>query len=525
MNAPCLILSAVLGLVWAQDDISGTASQPEESSKAASLDADAADSLAARLLRSALAPRITDAAGPEQRLADIRKWIDDNPVAASQLAAGLSRDDREGSRRFETSLLRGTGQSFRLNPEHVRRSTYGRLRESSRESKLMGADAEMSEEEKREILKTMFEGQGGMSNQIVTQAKEKDNRRPEGAAAGGAAFAGAYYDRLSRLNLRGYSPQLLAMQSALNQRRVPGAPRLSETGKLDYETLSYPAYGMRYDLRNLEGRLRYQENFELARLAGLGGRYRPEQLLDPEVEAQLKRQVPGSKLDQRFAQRRQALERAAAALRDFETAALRAKDPAGLTRGLLVDLGAKQREAARWITVAALEEELQRLDSEKGFLTPELKDRIAAAPVPEATRAAYQRRGEELERTLLQMQASAQDCIRRLESDDWQTAVSAVGSALSENAARRNDLSRSIQDFAATPYRLCALYRPQPRWRDMLEGAAARYLPGTPWGRQLRERQRQRETLQDVFAKIATGDLAAAHTILTADAPPQSASR
>ena len=480
-----------------------------------------ADSLASRILRSALGERISGATDPDQRLRDVHKWIDENPGSAAHVAVGLAQDDAEGGRRFEEAVVRNTGRKLQIDPDHVSRSTYGRLKRGSLESKLMSADAEMTEEEKREILKSMFEGQGNMSSQIITQGQ--DGKRP--GAAGAAAFSGGYYDRLSRLNLRGYSPQVMAIQSALNQRRAPGAPKLRETGKLDYETLSYPAYGMRYDLRNLEARLRYQHNLELARRAGLAGRYRPEQLLSPEVEARLKRKAAGAKLDPGFSRRAGALERAAAALRGFEAAALPARDPANLTRRLLLNLGAKQHEAARWITVASLEEDIQRLDSEEGFLSPELLALIDACPLPEATRAAYKRRGEGYHQTLLKMKAKAAESVRKLEADDWKGAVGEVAAALAENATLRRDLSRNIRDFVDTPYRLRALYGHQPRWRDLLEGAVERYLPSTKWGRQLRERRAQRETLQDVFGKIATGDLDAAHAILTAGEPSGPAAR
>ncbi|MDD5627670.1 MAG: hypothetical protein PHU21_01305 [Elusimicrobia bacterium] len=513
------LLGAVLGLAGAQDDVAGSAAEgktPSELSRAMQetlrRDPSVAASLAARILRSDIGERISTAADPGQRLAEIRKWVVDNPEAAAHLAVGLSQDDQEGQRRFEAAVLRNADRSFKIDSARVRDSTYGHLRKSSFDSKLMSQDGAMTDEEKREIIKTMFEGEGGMSNQIVTEA-EKD--KSAGAAGPGAAgLAAGYYDRLSRLNLKGYSPQLMAIQSALNQRRAPGAPKLLETGKLDYETLSYPAYGMRYDLGNLEKRLRLQQNLELARLAGLGGKYRPEQLLDPAVEALLKQKAASAQLPPRFAARRLALERAAAALRAFEAAALRAKDPNGISRGLLAELGAKQKEAARWITVASLEEELQRLSAEAGFLSPELKDLVAGCPFDEGSRSAYLRRGESFEKALLRMKANAEDSLRRLQAEDWQAQVAPVEAALKENAVLRKDLSRNIRDFVNTPFRLRSLYAPQPRWRGLLEGAVESYLPGTSWGRRLRERSRQRATLKDVFAKIASGDLEAAHTIL-----------
>lgn len=522
------LLCLLLGLASAEDEVAGKAAETEQTAQARAFleamqrDPSVGDSLAARIGDSRIAPHISGASDPAQRLAEIRKWVGENPDAAANLAVGLAQDDQEGSRRFEEALLRNTSRSFHIDAGKVRDSTYGRLKKSSLDSKLMSADGEMSEEEKREILKTMFEGQGGMSDQIVNQAA---GAKAAGGAAGGPGTAGlgaGYYDRLSGLNLKGYSPQLMAMQSSLNQRRVPGAPKLLETGKLDYETLSYPAHGMRYDLRNLETRLRFQKNAELARLAGLGGRYTPEQLLDPAVEAELAKSAGGAKLDPRFARRLLALEKAAAALRGFESEALRARQPDGITRGLMVSLGARQKEAARWITAAALEEELQRLEQESGFFSAELQSAIAACPVPEAARSAYLRRGEGYEKALLKMKANAEGALRRLESDSWQSEVAAIEASLAENALLRKDLGRNIRDYVNTPYRLCSLYEPQPRWKELLAGAVERWLPGSSWGRRLRGQARQRELFKDVFNKIATGDLEAAHAILASSEPASS---
>ncbi|MBI5241961.1 MAG: hypothetical protein HY926_15925 [Elusimicrobia bacterium] len=518
------LLCLLLGLAAAQEDVAGTAADTSRSELARAFmeslqrDPSVADSLAGRINDSRIAAQISGSSDPRQRQAEIRKWVQDNPDSAAHLAVGLAADDQEGSHRFEEMVLRNTSRSFHIDAGKVRDSTYGRLKKSSLDSKLMRADGEMSEEEKREILKTMFEGQGGMSDQIVNQAAGAK-------AAGGpgtAGLAAGYYDRLSGLNLKGYSPQLMAMQSSLNQRRAPGAPRLLETGKLDYETLSYPAYGMRWDLRNLENRLRYQKNADLARLSGLAGRYKPEQLLDPAVEAALLKNAGDAKLDARFAKRALALERAAAALRGFEAAALRARSPDGITRGLMLELGAKQKEAARWITAASLEEELQRLDEERGFLSDELKGLIAACPAPEGTRSAYLRRGEGYEGALLKMRSNAEDALRRLESEAWQSSIAAIEAALAENAALRKDLGRNIRDYVNTPYQLASLSRPQPRWKELLAGTAERWLPGTSWGRRLRGEARQRGLLKDVFVKIATGDLDAAHAILASSEPAAS---
>ncbi|MFA6002797.1 MAG: hypothetical protein WC881_01880 [Elusimicrobiota bacterium] len=523
-RAAGLWLSLLLTPLQAQEDVAGGAAAGQTQSdtirnmqETLARDPEVADSLAARVLRSPLGGRISSAADPDQRLSDIRKWITDSPESAAQVAVGLARDDAQGSRQFEDALLRNTSRSFQVNPEHVGKSTYGRLKKSSLDSKLMRADEEMSAEERQEILKGMFEGQGNMSNRIITQSEDGKAAAPGAASAAG--FSGSYYDRLSRFNLHGYSPRLLAIQNALNQRRAPGAPKLLETGKLDYATLIYPVHGMRYDLRNLEDRMRLQQNRELARRAGRDGRYSPAQLLEPEVEASLQNQAASAPLDPAFGRRRQALERAAAAIRDFTAAADPAQDAQRLSRDLLLSLGAKQKEASRWLTVAALEEELQRLDGEAGFLSPDLLALIDSCPVPEDERSAYKRRGEGYRQALLKIKSNAEAALRRLTSADWQNTVSEVEASLAENTSLRRNLSRNIQDFISVPYRLRSLQTPRPRWKVLLESACGRYLPGTGWGRRWRQELTQQAELRDVFAKIAAGDLEAAHAILAAAAP------
>jgi len=515
-------LAAALAMAWAQDDVPGAAA-PDASQSALVArmretlqnDPAVADSLAGRIQGSSLAGRISGADDGAQRLRDIRRWISDNPETAARVAVGLAQDDAQGNHAFEEAVQRNTSRNFAVNKEHVRQSTYGRLKQSSAQSKLMDADERMTDEEKREILKSMFEGQGGMSNQIITR-EDSGRPAPPAGAMGPAAFSAGYYDRLSRLNLRGYSPQVVAIQNALNGRRVPGAPKLIETGKLDYETLSYPAYAMRYDLRNLETRLRYQRNFELARRSGMAGQYTPDQLITAEVGALLEKKAGQTRLPEAFAKRQSSLDRATAAIREFAAAAAPAQDPSNLSRGLLLNLGARQKEAARWITIASLEEEIQRLDGEAAFLSPDLLELISSCPLPEPTRQAYRRRGEAFHKTLLKMRANAERSARRLEADDWLSAVAEVESALAENALLRRNLSRDILNYVGVPYRLRSLHKPQPRWRNMLEDAARRYLPSSRWGRRLRRRREERAVLKDAFNKIATGDLDAAHSMLAA---------
>ena len=480
-----------------------------------------ADSLAARIERSKIGPNITSSADPMQRLKDIRAWIDANPQAAARLAVGLSRDDAEGSTRFEdlvTSQVEGA--HLAINPRYkYGKGLYGSLNRDARDSKLMKKQADgLSDEEQRELLKNMFEGQGGQSNQIVTQKPDgKKGGAPAGGPAGRSGISSSYYDRLSQSNLRGYSPQLQALQSALNLRRAPGAPRLIETGKLDYETLHYPAYGMRFDVENLRRRLGYEEAFALAGLLGLGDKYSPEQLADPAVQKQLAEKAAGKPLPEAFSRRRAALARAATALADFEQASAAAKDPARITRALLISLGGKQKEAARWITVASLEEELQRLDAELATITPDLYQTVQQCPADPADRQAYMRRGEWFEAALNKLRADDADAIKRLEADDWQSSVAGVERRLQDGAALRANLSRNLEDYRATAYRFAQTVDARPSWRVTADRLVERFLPGTSYARRLRSQERERARLKDVFAKIAAGDLEAAHMVLASE--------
>lgn len=526
MIAPALLLSLALR-AKAQDasgsDLQGREIASDTSRQEADLerqvaqrlqsDPSAVSQVAERIARSSVARAIA----PSGSADEIAQWVRENPAAAAQLAVGFARDDATGSHLFEDGL-QNENQKRRLetNPDS-KQGLMGRLNKSARDSKLMGKDRLMTDEERREILKTMFEGKGSESNKIITE-EDKGGPNPNKPAQGVPAN---YFDRLSKTNLRGYSPELQALQSQLNLRRAPGAPPLIETGRLDYATLSYPGYGMRYDVGGLDARLRAQRAYALAKALGATGSYSPAQYADPSVQAELERQAQarGVKVSGRFEARREALARAAAAVQDFDAAALPAKDPLRISRALILGLGSRQKEAARWITVASLEEELDRLDAEDGFLSPELLQMISRCPVAAGDQAAYQRRGQDYEATLQRIKANDQAAIDKLSSDAWQAEMDSVQAALDENAGLRRGLSRHIADFRLVPYYLLSLQTAKPRWRELLDEYVERFLPSTSYGRQLLAVDARRAKLKDVFLKIAMGDLDAAHTILAAEAP------
>ncbi|MBI5631713.1 MAG: hypothetical protein HY921_12615 [Elusimicrobia bacterium] len=397
------------------------------------------------------------------------------------------------------------------------KNLFGRLKKASKDSRLTNMDEQMADEEKREIIKTLFEGQGSQNNRIITQQKPSQaSGSAQGASGAPSTLSSGYYDRLSRSNLRGYSPQLQTLQSALNQRRAPGAPKLIETGKLDYETLSYPAYSIRHDIRILEMKMRLSKNYAWAKALGLERRYLPEQLLDSVIEAQLQAQAAakGIKESPRQAKRQSALENAASALREFEAAAQPAQDPEKITRSLVIALGAKQKEAARWIALASLQEELERLDQERDFLTPELLDLIGRLPLGAADLSAYKRRGADLKEKLSALKARDELAIRLLESESWLSDLSRADALIARNSGLGQALGRAASDYAAVPYRLAGAIKPKLRWRELADNFIMRFLPGSARARALKREEALKEKLKDVFLKIASGDLNAAHAIL-----------
>lgn len=518
MRLAALFLSLVLPLS-AQESVEGTNTDVDEAAQLQAMqstlrsDPAVADSLAERISRSKLSFNITKAADPQTRLDAIRHWIDSDPKSAALLAVGLAKDDEAGNTHFEDILAKNLRTYSEKNP-NAEKNTFNTLKRVSRDSGLMKKDLQMSGEEKQEIVRTLFEGQGGMSNKVL-EYQEANGAKPQEARAG--IYAGGLYDRLSQGNLTGYSPDILAIQSRLNGLRAPGAPKLIETGKLDYETLSYPAFAMRYDLKNLEARLVFEKNMSLAKLLGLERSYRPEQLADPALAAELEAKARGkAAVSPRLAKRFAVLGRVKKALAEFDELAQQSRDPGNITRGLLLSLGAKQKEAARWITAAALEEEVSRIENEEGFLSPELLAAIDAAPAPEQTRAAYRRRGEEFKAKLLKVKAEDEAALGFLEADDWAAHAAAVDAAVSRNSPLHKALSRDIGDFAITPFRLQENFAPKPRWRAFLDTYIKRFLPGTAYARRLKAEEKKLDAYKDVFDKIARGDLDAAHAELEA---------
>ena len=467
-----------------------------------------ADALAERLLNSRLAAVFSPSKDPVERRAAIKAWISDEPDSAARISLGLARDDKNGNTLFEDSLIL-QAKTYYAESQNIHKSVFGRLRKTAKDSNLLKKRAEEpDDDDRREILRALFEGQGAKTSGKVDREGGGAGPAPKTAPGSAVSFSG-YYDRLSASNLRGYSPQLLSLQSELNARRPPGAPRLIETGTLDYATLSYPGHGLRYGLLNLEERLRRERAIQLARLAGRV--LTAGDLTDPGLEAGLSAQIPEEKLPPRLKRRRALLDKARRTIEDFDKTAAKSKRPDAVTRELLAGLSLRQKEASRWIAVAALEEELSQLEAEENFLTPELAAAIDAVPAPEENRRLYKKRGAELKSRCEQAKDNALKAQKLLESPSWASSLAEVDRLVARNQSLRRNLSRNTEIFSRVPWRIKESSFPRrPRWREILDDLALRWAPGTAFARAAAHRREGRGPYLETFLQVAAGELDAA---------------
>lgn len=471
----------------------------------------AVEALAQRIARSRIADRIAPEGDDSTRLEGLRVWIKQNPDEAAGLMAGLAKDDAEGSHDFESAVLGAVPIRLVKNP-HAAGNLLSRLKKSGEESSLLKKAAEdMPEEEKREILRSMFEGRGGQSAKVVSPKDAGGAGENVKSAPGAAAIAGDFYDRLGRSNLRGYSPQLQALQSELNRNRPPGAPALIETGKLDFATLSYPAWAMRYDINKLALRLRYERNLALAR--ALGRELSPEQLVDARIEAELEAAARMA-LSARQARRRLILERALAALENFSRTAAQSQNPRLIGPALLAELSREQGEAARWISLASVEQERDALAEPAEIPGAALSALIDSLNVDAQAKRGYKERGAELSRrraAVLDVYASA---AQSLESAAWSSEKTKIAAQLDAARARKQGLAAAIADYFAVPSRVAELAKPLPRWRAWLNRLILYLRPSSSAAARLRAAQKERELFTEVFYRIAAGDWPAARGLL-----------
>lgn len=466
------------------------------------------ESLARRLLSSSLAEQLSGGErDPARAEAAVAQWIADNPTDAANLAVGFAKDDKAGTQEFESSLRERVVRYLQLNPERYH-GILGVLSAAGKEGRLIKKlEKKMDEEEQRELVKRLFDGQGGEQGRTLKQPEGDGKGGQGGNAAGPGSVAGSSaYDRLSELNPSGYSPEVLALQSSLNAQRPPGSPKLIETGRLDYATLAQPAHALRADLARQGQSLGARRAWAAARALGRDREFTAEQYSDLGVQRMLQKAAAGVKLPARLERRRSALTRARSAVAEFEKEAERMRQPGAINRAGLRLLSLRQKDASRWLVIASLEADIDRLEAEEAFWTPELESLVKTAPAAEPTRRAFLERGKAVRARLGRIKARDEAALAILMADDYAARWGMMERELAGGNRLRRGLSRDIALVGRVPGQLHAASNPVPRWRAWLESALRRFAPGTAIARQAEARARRAGGWSEAFALVAAGD-------------------
>ncbi|MDE2290786.1 MAG: hypothetical protein KGL53_01780, partial [Elusimicrobia bacterium] len=277
-----LVLAAAPRAARAQEDVPSVQGAPADQAQQELLrrvkeelasDPARADALAERILRSRLGAQLSETPDAATTRAGLADWMRAHPDAAAELAVGFAGDDARGDHAYESSLTMQAKNFLELSPDRDK-GLLGRLKGLGKAAKRLSKQAKMSDDDRRRLVKEMFEGRS-----TVDRAA---GAGPEGGPGPGRASPAVaddgLYDRLSPANVTGYSPQVQTLQNELNRSAPPGAPRLAETGRLDYATLAFPAYSVRYDLDRLEAA--WARDAAAARAAALGEKVPPARLAD-----------------------------------------------------------------------------------------------------------------------------------------------------------------------------------------------------------------------------------------------------
>jgi len=468
---------------------------------------DAMLALAARIQRSRIAGVITPNQNEAGAFREIWSWIHKNSLDAAHLAVGFAKDDEEGTRDFETALFSRVERHFRMNPNRYD-GIYGRLHDlagiTRSVSKSIGKYKNLDEEGRREHVRSFFEGLAGRGGEKSLDRPEPGGPPPEDSAPVHAGLAaGEIYDRISASNPTGFSAEVMALQSELSRSRPAGAPKLLPTGKLDYPTLRYPFYAFRSAIQRLDASLRSHRAYLQARALR-----RP---LDPPGRAPWDTPEGQRALDAAFGgrdpaaaitRRKDALLKAAQAVARFDEEASKTKDPNKINAPSLRELSALRRDATRWIAIASLEEKRHRLESLRGFMTPELTARIERAPVEPELRKRYRERGNRIESALESAIAGIANAVASLEKSDGGAAgISAALSAAPLQAPQR--IQSDIREYTQISKRVPRSPGTDSPARNWLDGWAVRLFPGAPHSQAVRRRNQELEKLRRDFERVA----------------------
>ena len=470
-------------------------------------DPEFADALAQRILRSSLADQMPGSADAAATRKKVCSWILENPADAGFLAVGFARDDRENTHEFEESLYKQIRRYLELNEDRDR-GILGRLKAAGGQSRRLVQDLDMDDDQRRELLQRMFEGSSGGEGRVRAKPGAEEKSSSANAPSRGSSYAGAsLYDRLSAANLSGYSPQVQALQSELNRSRPPGAPKLVETGKLDAPTLRQPSYSLNYDADTLGSAWRIQRAWAMAQSLGEERRYTPELLKKTEVQDDLERRAKEKRLPDSFSRRKKALDEAARAIRDFDAAARKAEDPRALTQSLLLELSALRRNAARALLLAALEEDLARLEQLQDFYSPAFVEAVRRCPVESDSQGRLLEHARNL-RSLLRTSAELTQDAQKILSSPAHNDLLKAESKVAQARARARDLSLRVAR-CENWVQACANASAQPKgWRAAVERLLARMLPKSAAARRLQGNDQRRLALSGELRRMLAQDAA-----------------
>lgn len=444
-------------------------------------DEPAARGLARRLLNSSLKSYFGGISNREEDLDRVVEWIRTNPHSAAQLAFGFAQDDAEGTSSFESSLYERVIRYYTVNP-NATRGLLGTLLAAGQSSAELLKLEGMDEEQSRDAVKRFFEGESTTTGKTPTGPPGSAGKPPGGP--GGStppALAGAgIYDRLAASNLKGHSPEVLYFQSSYNALRIPGAPKLVETGRIDYETIRFPFYQIGYDLRNLETGLADLRK----RAGGVPDRVRGASSVEEGIR------------------------RAREALARFDAGAGAFRDQDRITLADLKALGSRQREAARRVTSAWIGLEAARLDELSSFMTPELLRLIRGASVYPEVREAYEREAGGLQERIEASRRELKGIEGLLGREDYLSWIAEIESRTARTGRIRRKLRQDIRQYVTTPYKLheahMALLQ-KSWWRELLDSLILRFLSSSRWARRIRDEKAAFAFQRGRFAGIASG--------------------
>jgi hypothetical protein len=465
-----------------------------------------AKALAERIAHSSIGDRISLSKNSLEKTKEIEAWLLKNPQAGAIIGLGLEADDANGNHDFENRMNQELSQ-LEPNPGAVHNAYY-RLKRASKQERSMLSDKTMTNEERVEILNNLFEGRGSGSKAIIRRMRQGSSpQSPD------TTLTGNFYNRLSASNLSGYSPAVAALQSQMARENIPGVPPLVVTGYLGYKTLSYPSYGMKFDVSNLKLRLNEEEALALAKELGI--KISNQQAKDPATFFSLlsKAQKKGISLPRDFQVQSKTIARAEKAIAAFDEFALKGQNPKEITLEFIRRLGNLQKESSRWINAAFLEGEISRILKEEKNLSPQLREAIAACPVTDQERGEYLQRGQNFFDRLNALNLSDSKALTDL-VNHWPQKSAEADRLMQGSSQIRPHLFTDVEDFIMVPYRLSSIFQPEPRWKSWADKIAREFFSWTAYGQKLKALDGERKTLKNVFLSIAIGDQTAARRML-----------